>query len=310
MLFFVAAMATIDLNQVGAFVRVVDAGSFTAAAAALGLPKSSVSRGVARLEDALGVRLLQRTTRKLTLTEAGQRYFQQARASLAGLDEAGAAVIDMGHEPQGLVRITIPIETGQGRISGIIARFLALHPRITVDVTATSRRVDLVREGIDIAVRGGPMEDSSLVARRIVSSDLGIFASPAYLARRGRPRRLADLDQHDGVQLRSARGLLPWRFVGPRGPEAAAPTIRVTVDDLGLCMRLVLAGVGLGMLPTVGFADELGSGALVRVLPAYGVRGGALYVVTPPLRHMPTRVALLRDFLIAELTSAFAHLRR
>jgi DNA-binding transcriptional LysR family regulator len=219
-------MSTIDLNQVATFVKVVESGSFTAAAAALGLPKSSVSRGVGRLEDSLGVRLLQRTTRKLHLTEAGRGYFQQARVALGGLHEANAVVADLGQEPHGTVRITTPADSGDGLFANLIAGFVALHPRIRVEVSLTGRRVDLVAEGFDLAVRAGPLDDSSLVARRVAATDLRLYAAPSYLERRGRPRRLADLAAHDCLALRTSQGLFPWRLTGPRGWRASRCRVR------------------------------------------------------------------------------------
>lgn len=299
----VAATAPIDLNKVAMFVKVVEAGSFTAAAAGLRLPKSSVSRGVAALEEVLGARLLQRTTRRLNLTEAGRRYYQQARESLVGLDEAATEVSDREREPRGTVRITA-LDFGEGPIGEVIAAFTRRYPRIHVDMTMTGRRVKLVEEGFDLAIRAGLLEDSTLVARKVARSELGLYTSPAYVARRGAPRRLAELSQHDCVLFRGSTGLLPWRLTGPRGPETVRVSGPVTTDDIGFVARLVLAGIGIGMVPE-NLADPLAArGALVRLLPSYSVPGGAIYVVSPPLRHMPARVALLRDHLIAELPRA------
>lgn len=305
----VAARAPIDLNKVAMFVKVVEAGSFTAAAAGLRLPKSSVSRGVSALEEALGARLLQRTTRRLNLTEAGQRYFQQAREAMGGLDEAATEVSDRGREPRGTVRVTA-LDFGQGPVGEVIASFVLRYPRIHVDMTMTGRRVNLVEEGFDLAIRAGVLEDSTLVARRILKSDLALYASPAYLARRGSPRRLADLAQHDCVLFRGSAGILPWRLTGPRGPETVRVSGPVTTDDLDFVASLVLAGAGIGMLSDVASDPLVERGALARLLPGYSLRGGAVYVVSPPLRHMPARVALLRDHLIAELPRALGAAER
>jgi DNA-binding transcriptional LysR family regulator len=291
-----------DLNQIGTFVRVVESGTFTAAATVMGLPKSSVSRGVAALEESLGVRLLQRTTRKLSLTEAGRHYYQQARTALGELDQAGSAVADMGSEPRGTVRITAPADFGDGMFSEIIADFLKRYPRIQLDVVLTGRRVNLIEEGFDLAVRAGKLEDSSLVARKVAGAELGLYASPAYLERRGRPKRLADLTKHDCVLHRTARGVFPWRLNGPRGPELVAVSGVATVDSFQFVRGLVVAGVGIALLPDLGVEEDLARGALARILPAYGLREGSLHVVTPPLRHIPARVALLREHLITELT--------
>jgi DNA-binding transcriptional LysR family regulator len=301
-------MTTINLNQVGTFVRVVESGTFTAAATALGLPKSSISRGVAALEEALGVRLLQRTTRKLNLTEAGRQYFQQVRAALAGLDQANATIAEIGSEPRGTVRVTAPADFGEGLFSEIISAFITRYPRIQLDVVLTGRRVNLIEEGFDLAVRAGKLEDSTLVARKVASTALGLFAAPSYLQRRGRPKRFADLAKHDCVLHRSARGVFPWRLTGPRGPELVTVLGAAIADSFDFVRGLVKGGVGIGLLPELGLAGEVARGALVRVLPAYALRGGALYVVTPPLRHVPARVALLRAHLIDELSARMAGL--
>ncbi|MDB4982345.1 MAG: transcriptional regulator, LysR family, partial [Myxococcales bacterium] len=187
--------ATIDLNLVSTFVKVAETGGFTAAGRALGLPTSSVSRKVSALEGILEVRLIQRSTRKLVLTEAGRAYFERARASLAGLADATSAVADMSHEVAGPIRLTAAPDNA-GILAGFLAEFLAKYPKVRLDVMLTPRRVDLLAEGVDLAVRGGRLGDSSLVVRRIGPADLGLYATPAYLRRAGTPRTLADLSRH------------------------------------------------------------------------------------------------------------------
>jgi DNA-binding transcriptional LysR family regulator len=299
-------MATIDLNLTVTFVKVVEAASFTAAARALGVPTSSASRAVARLEDALGVRLLQRTTRRLSLTPAGEHYFRQVRSAIGGIDAANSAVTEMGRVPRGKVRVSAASDIGQGELSAILARFMALHPHIEIEVVLTPRRVNLIEEGFDLALRAGTLEDSTLVAHKIFTTELHIYAAPAYLARRGRPKRLADLASHDCVLYRSSTGSVPLRLQGPRGPEQVTVSGRVAADDLAFVRNLVLAGAGLGLLPDLMAEFEVVPGALVRVLPSYGLRSGALHVVTPPLKYLPARVSLLRDYLIAELKPWFS----
>ena len=299
-------MTTVDLNLTVTFVKVVETASFTAAAQALGMPTSSVSRAVARLEAALGVRLLQRTTRRLSLTLAGEHYFREVRGAITGIDAANRAVVDMGHAPRGKIRISAAGDFGQGELSAITARFLARYPQIEIEVVITPRRVNLVDEGFDLALRAGTLEDSTLVAHRIVRTDLGIYAAPSYLDRRGHPRRLSDVANHSCVLYRQSSGLIPWRLSGPRGPEQVAASGPAVVDDMAFAHGLVRAGVGLGLLPDMVAEPEVVTGQLVRVLPSYAVRSGALYVVTPPLKHLPARVSLLRDHLIGELKRWFA----
>jgi DNA-binding transcriptional LysR family regulator len=294
--------ATMDLNLVSTFVRVVESASFTAAARALALPTSSVSRRVSALEAELKVRLIQRSTRKLVLTEAGRLYFERARVSLGGLADATAAVADMSHEAAGLIRFTSAPDNA-GVLAGFIAEFLRRHPQIRIEMILTPRRVDLVAEGVDLALRAGRLADSSLVARRIGGADLGLFASGAYLRRMGTPKALPDLARHRFVLFGppDTRGTL--RVVGPHGEESVAVAGPIIVDDLAFGADAVAAGIGIGLVPSLlcepppGRRRLSARTSLVRVLPEYRAGGSDLHLVSPPTAYEPTRVALLRDFL-------------
>jgi DNA-binding transcriptional LysR family regulator len=281
-------------------VKVAETGSFTAAAAALGLPKSSVSRSVAGLEADLGVLLLQRTTRKLSLTDAGRSLFRRVQQAMIELDQAVAEVSDENDELRGPIRITAPTDFAELAFPGIVARFLERHPCVQIELSLSGRRVDLVEEGFDLAVRAGTLADSTLMARRIGDSDLGIFGSEAYLTKHGRPRKVADLARHNCLFMKGNAGILPWRLDGPHGSIVADVSGSLIADSFGFLHRSVAAGIGLGLLPV----GELGglSSDLVRILPAYGVRGGAVHVVWPSSRYLPARVAAFRDYLVDELT--------
>ena len=295
-----------DLNLVSTYARVVEAGSFTGAARALGVPTSSVSRAVARLEEDLGVRLLQRTTRKLSTTDAGLRYYERVRGALGDLSDAHESVADLRQEPRGTVRLTAPQDLAGRLLAELLGRFSARYPHITIDLSLDNRRVDLVAEGFDLAIRAGVLEDSTLVGRRVADSELAVFGAPSYLERRGRPRTVAQLARHDCIVMRSrVSGVLPWRLEGPRGVEEVQISGPLIVDDFGFVRAAVAAGLGLGLLPNVEpkTCPEGESLPLERVLPRYGIHGGALYVIWPSSRHMPLRVALLRDHLTTELGS-------
>jgi DNA-binding transcriptional LysR family regulator len=295
---------TIDLNHVAWFVRVVEAESFTRAAEGLGLRKSSLSRAVSRLEEDLGVRLLQRTTRHLSLTDAGRSYFAQARSALSGLADAAATVSDMGKDPRGVVRITAPADIGIILLSDVVARFVKDYPKIHVELALTSRIVDLVAEGFDMAVRAGKLEDSSLIARRVGSADLGLFATPSYVAQKGQPEKIADLASHDCVLFRGKEGRAEWKLSGPRGEETVTVKGPVSVDDLLLVRQAVESGIGIGLLPIflLGSCEKRGmKSAAIRLMPDVALSGSALHVVTPSARHQPARVALFRDFLVESL---------
>jgi DNA-binding transcriptional LysR family regulator len=290
-----------DHNDVVLFARVVEGGSFTAAARTQGLPKSSVSRQVARLERDLGVRLLQRTTRHLGLTDAGQAFFDRVRGAIAGLEEAADAVRELGSEPRGVVRVTAPADAGSLGIAEAVVRFVRRHPAIHVELVLTSRVVDLVAEGFDLAVRAGRLADSTLIARRIGSSDLGLFAAPSYLRRCGPPKDLADLAHHDCVLFRAHGGRASWRLTGSHGEQTVEVAGAVSADDLDFCARAVVAGAGVGLLPRVLGRPRVGADRLVPVLPEWRLAGGALQIVLPSSRFVPARVALLRDFLVEHL---------
>ena len=206
-----------DLNLVTAFVRVVEQQSFTSAAKALGLPKSSVSRRVTELEEELGVQLLHRTTRKLALTEAGRSYFEQAERALTELQAAAESATGMDTEARGIVRVTAPVDIGVMGLADIVTEFVRAYPDIHVELSLSSKVVDLVAEGFDIGIRAGKSRDASLVSRRVGNSALGLYASPEYLSARGKPQTLAELPDHDCVLFRGKYGKALWRLEGPDG---------------------------------------------------------------------------------------------
>ena len=301
-----SATNDLDLNLVAVFLQVVKTGSFTAAGAALGMPKSSASRAVLRLEEALGVRLLQRTTRRLTLTDAGQRYLAEVQGPLSRIAEASSEVADMGRDPRGVVRVSIAPPVGDHFMTDLFVAFTGDNPRIRVELVVTSRRVNLIEENIDLAIRAGRLDDSSLVARKIAVGELGLYAAPSYLERRGTPRQLAALAVHDAVIYSGGGAASSWRLHGPRGVERVDVESRLVADDLGTVRLLALAGAGIALLPDVHAHGDVARGALARVLPRYGLRGEPVHLVSVPLRHVPLRVKLLRDFLLREIPRRLA----
>jgi len=295
-----------DLNLVTAFVRVVEQQSFTSAAKALGLPKSSVSRRVTELEEELGVQLLHRTTRKLALTEAGRSYFEQAERALTELQAAAESATGMDTEARGVVRVTAPLDIGVMGLADIITEFVREYPDIHVDLSLSSKVVDLVEEGFDIGIRAGKSHDSSLVARRLGNASLGLYASPDYLKARGRPQTLADLVNHDCVLFRGKHGKALWRLDGPEGePSTIEVRGRVNVDDMLFVRQAVGVGLGIGLLPAIVIATCKRVGSLdpvERILPEFSMGGAEVAVVTPSGPKRPRRVTLLRDFFVQRLT--------
>jgi DNA-binding transcriptional LysR family regulator len=295
----------VDLNRIAVFARVVEAGSFTAAAAALGVRKSSVSRSVAALEETLGIRLLHRTTRRLSLTDAGAAYYARARDALAGLEEAQRAASAQGAEARGVVRVTAPVDLASD-LSTVTSAFILAHPAVRVEVSLTSRFVDLVKEGFDLAVRAGPLVDSSLLARKLGEGEIALFASPAYLDRAGRPRRLADLARHDCILYRAAGATAVWRLSGPRGEEEVSVRGRVETDEFAFVRASARDGVGIAFAPIRMVASLVESGELERVLPRYAVRGAQVHIVWPSRGFEPAAVRLLRDALVEALARTLA----
>ncbi|MBX3264027.1 MAG: LysR family transcriptional regulator [Labilithrix sp.] len=293
-----------DLNHVAAFVRVVQDGSFTAAARALGLPKSSVSRSVAQLEQDLGVRLLHRTTRKLHLTDAGASFHARVSRALSDIDEATNAASDLQRELRGSVRVSAPLDLGVFAVAPIVARFVRRHPGVNVEVRLASRIVDLVSEGFDLAVRAGAVRDESLIARRVGPIDLGLYASSRYVARKGAPKTLEELEEHDGLVLRTDNGPMIWKLTSRSGEEKTVePRGAISADDISFMKRAVLAGGGIALLPLFLVGREEDAGKLVRVLPDWRLEGGGgLHVVYPSARYVPQRVVAFRDYLMQELS--------
>ncbi len=294
-----------DLNLIATFVRVVEAGSFTAAARTLGLPRSSVSRAITRLEESLGVALLQRTTRKLGLTPAGELYYERVRGAVLELGDASGEVSDLGKKPRGVVRMTAPPDSQDVfRLPEVLAGFIALHPKIEIELTLTARRVDLVAEHFDLALRAGQsLEDSSLLARKLMTASLGLYAAPAYLERRGTPQRFSDLTDHEFVLLDGLANVA-IELRGPTGNEPLSPRGPITVNDMSFAARFAAEGVGIGVLPDLNAQSFLESGALQHVLPEYAMLGGAVWLVTAANKQRSVAVRLLRDHLIAALTPA------
>jgi DNA-binding transcriptional LysR family regulator len=302
----VVVEATIDLNWIVTFVRVVEAGSFTAAARALGVPTSSASRTLAKLEDALSVRLLHRTTRQLRLTDAGRAYYERAGRAAREMTDASRDIKEQRDTPRGVVRVTLPVDLSSSGFSDIIVAFQRRHPQIVLDVTVTNARIDLVKEGIDVALRATDrLDDSTLVARKVMAAELGFFAAPSYLRGRPKPLRLADLRKHRCILLKPPGRSTAWRFAGPLGPEELAVEPAMWVDDMGFCRHVLIAGGGVGILAEPSTRRDVTSGALVRVLPRYALGASSLYLVTPPLQHAPARVRLLCDFIFTELRREF-----
>jgi DNA-binding transcriptional LysR family regulator len=282
-----------NLNDIHVFVKVVDSGSFTAAAESLFLPKSSVSRKVSRLEERLGVRLLHRTTRSLALTAAGRIYFERTSRLIAELEETEAAVTGLAEVPRGPLKITVPasfLDTAKNTF----VEFLRLYPEIRLCLEVTDRFVDLVDEGFDIAIRGGRPPDPSLAGHKILDSSYKLLASPEYLQRAGRPKSPSDLKKHECLIL-GLKSPASWVFDTPRGPVEISVNGRMACSNIQSILQATRQGLGIARLPLseAGF-DLMG---LEVLLPECASPGGGLWVVYPSSRHLSPAVKAFIDFL-------------
>ncbi|NUP05410.1 MAG: LysR family transcriptional regulator [Polyangiaceae bacterium] len=288
-----------NLSHVHAFVRVVEARSFTQAARALDLPTSSVSRAISRLEAELGAKLFERTTRRLALTSLGRAYYEHAARALAELSEGERRVGELQRDPRGEVRVTAPADLDDGFFARCLADFTKVHPRIRVTCVLSNNYVDLIAERFDLAMRiAESLPDSSLVARQLGRYRAWLVASPEYLARRGHPKRPGDLADHDCVLNVPRDGASTWVLIGPRGEQSVEVRGRLAADDLRFARDLVVAGAGIGVLPLAPGASEPVDERLVRVLPQYTMRAPSLFAVVPSAKRLASRVSLLRDHLV------------
>jgi DNA-binding transcriptional LysR family regulator len=289
-----------DLNDMFFFAEVVDRGGFAAAGRALGLPKSKLSRRVAELESRLGVRLLQRTTRSLSLTEAGELYHGHCVAMREEAEAAEEAVAIVQTEPRGTIRVTCPVTLAQTTIGHLIPGFLARHPQVRIDMQVTNRVVDLVQDGVDVALRVRPtLDDSgSLVVKNLGTTQTILVATPGQLEREGRPETPQELERLSTVAMSAADGRATWNLQGP-GERSFDLQHRpvYSADDLLTLKLAVLEGVGMCVLPDYMCRRELRENRLVEVLPGWAPRTGVMHAVFPSRRGMVPAVRRFLDYL-------------
>jgi DNA-binding transcriptional LysR family regulator len=276
-------------------VKVVETGSFRGAARALGMPKSSVSRRVAELEDHLKVRLLQRTTRRVALTDAGRVYFDRAAAAVLGLEDAERAARDLQVEPQGALRLTAPVNFGLLMLPQLLADFLLAHPKVRVEVELSDRHVDLIEERFDVAIRAGALRDSSLVAHRLSSAQQRVVASPAYLRKRKRPEVPADLREH-ACLIYGAAESATWGFVEDGRPVSVEVKGPLCANNHVVLCDAAAAGLGVARVPGIVSERALAEKRLCPLLEAFAPPEVALNVVYPSARYLPPRVRAFVGF--------------
>ncbi len=293
----------LDLNDVAVFVQVVRCGSFAEASRRLGVPPNTLSRRVQQLEARLGTRLLQRSTRSLSLTSAGQNFHDRCASAVDGLVEAGQELMSGDQEPSGLVRVAAPADFFDFFLMDWLAEFLATYPRVRVEFLLSDGRADLIAERIDVAIRGGTLEDSSFFARKVLAPGMdGLVASPQYTAARGKPAVLQDLSDHDCLVFAHAGDHTTWRLSGPDGEDAEVQVAgRFRGNTAQALRKATLAGLGIALLPSTMTRRELQAGLLVPVLPNYHRAGHGVNVVYPSRRHLPLAVSAFIDLVIDKL---------
>ncbi|PHV09670.1 LysR substrate-binding domain-containing protein [Chitinimonas sp. BJB300] len=293
-----------DLNDLHYFARVVEAGGFAAAGRVIGIPKSRLSRRIAGLESRLGVRLLQRTTRKLALTEVGELYYQQCQVMLQAAEAADEAVTLLSAVPRGRLRVSCPVSLLQDMLADLIPLFLAAYPEVRLEVVMTNRRVDLLEEGIDIAlrVRSPNDEDPSLVARRLLPAG-GVLVMAASLRATVKIREPADLVQLPALGAIGPDRRVHWQLTGPDGRrEDIALEPRLAIEDFGTRKLAALRGLGVTMLPVPYCQAELAAGTLVRLLPDWTMPMASLQAVYPHRRGLSPAARTFVEFLVQEFS--------
>lgn len=291
-------MALPDYEGWACFAAVADSGSFTAAATALGLSKASVSKAVTRLEVSLGITLLHRSSRQVTLSTAGTRLLEEARAMVAAAMAATEAARGDRVDLAGPIRLAAPMSFGIKVLGPPLAAFLERHPAVQIEVVLSDARTDLVAEGIDLALRISSLEDSSLLARTIAPIAASVLASPAYLERYGTPRHPLELADHRLVGYGHRDKVFPIRFHREGEEATVIPTGPLYANNGDIAVPLLLAGSGVAMLPDFIAETEIASGALVRILTDWSLPTSFLHLLSPPSRLRPARVRALSDYLV------------
>jgi DNA-binding transcriptional LysR family regulator len=287
-------------QEMRVFAAVVEASSFVNAAEALGLSKQAVSRYVGDLETRLGVRLLRRTTRKLSLTDEGQIFYVRCAELLGNVDDAEAEITSRTGDASGPLKVNAPLSFGLLYLAPLWPQFMKLHPKVTLDVTLVDRVVDLVEEGFDLAVRIARLPSSSLISRKLTSTRVILCASPEYLRQRGTPTHPSQLAQHSVVSYNLLSTGENWEFTGPDGPVSVKVSPRMRTNSGDTCRAAALQHQGIILQPSFMVGADLAAGTLVEVLPAYRALELDVFAVYPSRKFLAPKVRLLVDFLVEE----------
>ncbi|GAD00871.1 LysR family transcriptional regulator [Agarivorans albus] len=285
------------------FVAVVEHGGFSPAARSLGISKSAVSKRINLLEQQLGVKLLHRTTRKLSLTEAGKHYFEHAVKANNAAKDAQDAVAQLQGEPQGLLRINTPMSFGRLHIAPLIAKFLQRYPKITIDMVMDDKVVDLVAEGFDVAIRAGNLPDSSLIVRKLAPLKSVLCASPEYLKHYGIPQTIEQLAAHNCLQFSYSRDVKEWTFMRDGQSQSIDVKGNYRVNNSEALREAMLQGLGIGRLPTFVAGPDIVAGRLIKLLNQYQMPNQSIYAVFSERQFLPAKVRAFVDFAIEHLAA-------
>ena len=292
-----------NLTDVAVFVQVVDSGSFTTAAERLKLSKSVVSKYVTRLENRLGARLLNRTTRRLSLTEIGRAFYTRSQRGLQELEEANAEVLRLQSAPRGTLRINTPMSFGILHIAPALADFLSRYPELSVEMNLDDRKVDLIEEGFDLAVRISDLPDSSLVARKLGPCRHVVCASPEYLQRHGTPQTPEDLREHNTITFRYQESPSEWRFLSPEERYVSVAVSGSIQMNNSLALReTLLQGGGITLTPTFVVGADIRAGRLQPLLPNYRTLELSIYIIYPQRQHLSPKVRAFVDFMVERIS--------
>ena len=293
------------LDGIKTVVAVVETGSFTAASERLGMSKALVSKYIGEVEDSLGVRLLNRSTRRLALTEAGQRYYDSALPLLEEFEEMVDGVTGEQSSPRGLLRISVPVTFGEMSLAPLIPKFLQQYPDIGVDLQLSDKMIDMLEEGIDVVIRIGSVDDSSLIAKHVQTLPLVLCASPDYIQSHGQPERPEDLakeqSHHQCIIDSNFRIGKHWPIICPNNITTSVEvSSRITANSPRAVKEIALAGGGIGMIPRFIVQDALDDGRLEEILPEYRTLEFGLFAIYPHRRYLSRKVRCFIDFLVAE----------
>jgi len=294
-----------DLRALAIFVKVAERRSFVRAAEDLGITQSGVSNAIGRLEGQLGTRLLARTTRRVSLTEDGAAFFERCRQALAELDEAELVLKDAQLKPSGNLRVDVPVSFGRLKVLPLLGAFQAQYPDVRLRVTANDRYIDLIEESIDVSVRFGILQDSSLIARKLTATQFSVVGAPRYFEKYGRPKRPEDLTGHNclALTLRDTRPARDWRFAQADGESTFAPNGNMSFSDGAALCDAACAGYGLAQLHDYYIDTAMARGKLVSVLDKFKPKADPIWLVYPQTRHLTPKVRVFVDFMAAQFRS-------